>query len=91
MTVPTAFTPNDDGKNDRFRPIFTLFPEKYLMVIYDRYGIVVFQTKNPEVGWDGRINGGEMAIEGVYVYHIQYTSFTGTSAEKTGHLTLFYP
>jgi gliding motility-associated-like protein len=91
IAVPNAFTPNGDGKNDTFKPIFTLLPEKYLMVIYDRYGIIVYETKNPTEGWDGRINGGEMAIEGVYVYHIQYTSYTGTSLEKTGQLTVFYP
>lgn len=91
ITVPNAFTPNQDGRNDTFKPVFTLLPAKYLMVIYDRYGIIVFKTENPEEGWDGRINGGEMAIEGVYVYHIQYTSHNGTSYEKTGQLTLFYP
>jgi gliding motility-associated-like protein len=91
ITVPNAFTPNNDGRNDTFKPVFTLFPEKYLMVIYDRYGIIVFKSKDPALGWDGRINGGEMAIEGVYVYHIQYTSHNGTAAEETGQLTLFYP
>ena len=91
MSVPSAFTPNNDGLNDIFKPVFTLFPEKYRMIIYDRYGISVFRTENPDQGWDGRVNGGEPALEGVYVYHIQYTSFTGTATEKTGHLTLFYP
>lgn len=91
ITVPNAFTPNNDGRNDTFKPVFTLLPEKYLMVIYDRYGIIVFQSEDPSLGWDGRVNGGEMAIEGVYVYHIQYTSYNGTAAKETGQLTLFYP
>ncbi len=91
ITVPNAFTPNGDGKNDTFKPVFTLLPEKYLMLIYDRYGIIVYRSEDPTEGWDGRVNGGEMAIEGVYVYHIQYTSFSGSSSEKTGQLTVFYP
>ncbi|MGC9341645.1 MAG: gliding motility-associated C-terminal domain-containing protein, partial [Bacteroidales bacterium] len=91
VTVPNAFTPNNDGRNDTFKPVFTLLPQKYLMIIYDRYGIIVFKSENPAIGWDGRVNGGELAIEGVYVYHIQYTSHTGTQGEQTGQLTLFYP
>ncbi len=91
MTVPNAFTPNNDGINDYFKPFFTLLPQKYMMVIYDRYGIVVYKSEDPEEGWDGRVNAGGMATEGVYVYHIQYTSHTGKTGIKTGHLTVFYP
>lgn len=91
MSVPNAFTPNNDGVNDIFQPFFTLLPQKYMMVIYDRYGIVVYKTENPEEGWQGKINGGGMATEGVYVYHIQYTTYTGRTVEKTGHITVFYP
>lgn len=91
MSVPNAFTPNSDGVNDIFKPFFTLFPQKFMMVIYDRYGIVVYKSENPEEGWQGKINGGGMATEGVYIYHIQYTTYTGTTVEKTGHLTVFYP
>ncbi|MFW5820343.1 MAG: gliding motility-associated C-terminal domain-containing protein [Bacteroidota bacterium] len=91
ITVPNAFTPNNDGRNDIFKPFFTLLPEDFLMVIYDRYGIVVHKTEDPEEGWNGQVNGGSMATEGVYVYHIQYTTHTGLSIEKTGHLTVFYP
>ncbi len=91
MSVPNAFTPNNDGINDIFKPFFTLLPQKFMMVIYDRHGIVVYKTENPEEGWQGQIHGGGMAMEGVYVYHIQYTGHTGKTVEKTGHVTVFYP
>lgn len=89
--IPNAFTPNNDGLNDTFKPLINFIPEKFLMIIYDRYGIPVFQTENPEEGWDGKIRGKGMAIEGVYIYHVQYTSYGGTSNKKTGKVTVFYP
>ena len=89
--IPNAFTPNNDGLNDTFKPLLNYIPVKYLMIIYDRYGIPVFETENPEKGWDGKIKGKQMAMEGVYIYHIQYTSFGGSSNKKTGKVTVFYP
>ncbi len=89
--IPNAFTPNNDGLNDTFRPLLDFFPENYLFIIYDRYGIPVFKTERPGEGWDGRINGKQMAIAGVYIYHLQYTSFNGTRNRKTGKVTLFLP
>lgn len=91
FTMPNAFTPNDDGKNDLFRPVFSLLPENFEMRIYDRNGIMVFQSKNPMEGWDGRIRNGEKAPGGVYVYHIQYTSYSGSNKTYTGRVTVFYP
>ncbi len=89
--IPDAFTPNSDGKNDHFAPVFDFVPSEFLMVIYNRNGIPVFTTEDPETGWDGSINGNNMAQEGVYIYHIQYKAFTGTRLERTGHVTVFYP
>ncbi len=90
LYMPNAFTPGSDGKNDFFKPEITIIPENYLMIIFDRYGISLFKTTDPFEGWDGTINGKGMAPTGVYLYHVQYTSFNGTTKEKTGTLTLFY-
>jgi gliding motility-associated-like protein len=89
--VPNAFTPNNDGTNDIFAPCFYFIPEEYLMLIYDRYGTVVFTSKNPGLGWNGRINGNNFAPEGVYIYHVQYSSYNGQKNSQTGHVTVFYP
>jgi gliding motility-associated-like protein len=65
----------------------TIFRMKnYLFLIYNRYGIVIFKSESPDKGWDGKINGKNMAPEGVYTYHIQYTSFTG---QKKGYKTWY--
>ncbi|MCB9012919.1 MAG: gliding motility-associated C-terminal domain-containing protein [Bacteroidales bacterium] len=89
--LPTAFTPNADGLNDLFIPRLNFIPENYLMIIYDRFGTSVFSTKDPYTGWDGKINGSSQAPEGVYIYHIQYSSFNGQKVNKTGPVTVFYP
>jgi len=91
ILIPNAFTPNHDGKNDSFRPVLSFFPKNFLMVIYDRNGTIIYRSDNYERGWDGSVNGKSMAPEGIYLYHIQYSSQNGTRVNKTGNLTLFYP
>lgn len=91
LYMPNAFTPNGDQKNDVFMPVIRFAPAKYTMIIYDRSGFPIFQTNNIELGWDGMINGNGLAPQGVYIYHIQYTSFNGSKKSKTGNFTVFYP
>ncbi|RYY00918.1 MAG: T9SS type B sorting domain-containing protein [Gammaproteobacteria bacterium] len=55
--VPTAFSPNNDGKNDRFKPAVFGNLLRYRFTIFNRWGTVVFQATDPQKGWDGKING----------------------------------
>ncbi len=60
--IPSAFTPNDDGLNDVFKPILLGNVLQYRFVIYNRYGQVVFETTDLKAGWDGKVNGtGQIA------------------------------
>ncbi|MFM7645097.1 MAG: gliding motility-associated C-terminal domain-containing protein [Sphingomonadales bacterium] len=69
LFIPNAFTPNGDGKNDRW-VIPYLSPELGAMVnVYDRAGQVVYQSRNNIVAWDGNFKGLPLAT-GVYVYQI---------------------
>jgi gliding motility-associated-like protein len=69
LFVPNAFTPNSDGKNDRWVIPF-LTPELGALVnVYDRAGQVVYQSRNNSVAWDGTHKGVPLA-SGVYVYQI---------------------
>jgi gliding motility-associated-like protein len=55
--VPTAFTPNGDGKNDIFKPLLFGRVKKYQFTIYNRWGQVIYQTSNLQYGWDGKASG----------------------------------
>jgi gliding motility-associated-like protein len=55
--VPNAFTPNNDGKNDYFKPIVNGDIVAYEFTVYNRFGQIIFTTKVPGQGWDGSIHG----------------------------------
>lgn len=53
--VPTAFTPNGDGKNDVFRPLLFGKVKQYTFTIYNRWGQVIFQSSEVGKGWNGKV------------------------------------
>jgi gliding motility-associated-like protein len=55
--IPSAFTPNHDGRNDLFRPLLYGDITTYKFLIYNRWGQVVFESADPAKGWDGSFNG----------------------------------
>ena len=73
--IPNTFTPDGDMFNQSFKPIFTsgFDPSQFSMKIYNRWGELIFETQNSEIGWDGSygLNGNKVQ-EGVYTYHIMY-------------------
>ena len=55
--VPTAFTPNDDGKNDILRPTLMGMKELHYFRIFNRWGQLLYESKSGIQGWNGRIKG----------------------------------
>ena len=55
--VPTAFTPNSDGKNDILRPVLMGIKELRFFRVYNRWGQLLFESRKASIGWDGRLNG----------------------------------
>jgi gliding motility-associated-like protein len=55
ILVPTAFTPNQDGLNDILRPVLFGIKELRYFKIFNRWGQLLFETKNSETGWDGKV------------------------------------
>jgi gliding motility-associated-like protein len=55
--IPTAFTPNNDRKNDVFRALLFGDAEFFELSIFNRYGEVVYQSKDFRKGWDGKYKG----------------------------------
>lgn len=67
--LPNVFTPNNDGKNDLFRPFPYCLVESVDMVIYNRWGQPVFETTDPDILWDGvHMDSGTRVPHGVYYY-----------------------
>ncbi len=81
--VPNSFTPNGDGNNEMFNIVSKMPCDKYILIIYNRWGEEIFKTDDPlNVGWDGYNNGIE-SPEGIYVYLLK-----GTNTQKTGNILL---
>ena len=71
IDVPTAFTPNNDGLNDYFRPHNALKADNYQFKVYNRWGQLIFQSANWREKWDGKING-VLQPTAVYVWMLSY-------------------
>ena len=87
--VPNAFTPNDNGVNEMFLPVFYgLDPVNYDFYIFNRWGELIFDAHHPDIGWDGTYNGVK-SPEGVYVYKIiARDQINGEMREFVGHINL---
>ncbi len=72
IAVPSAFTPNHDGLNDYLYPLNAYKATNLLFTVYNRFGHIVFQTKDWTKKWDGTIAGIPQAT-GTYVWMLNYT------------------
>tara|TARA_R110002050_G_scaffold149463_1_gene276027 strand:- start:61027 stop:63567 length:2541 start_codon:yes stop_codon:yes gene_type:complete len=88
LYIPTAFTPQSgDDLNNTFQ-IFSDGTSKFRIVIYDRWGLEVFESLDIKNSWDGRING-KPAAAGIYSYRIWYNpGYTTDSKVLYGQVTL---
>jgi gliding motility-associated-like protein len=88
ITFPTAFTPNNDGKNDVFKPLIRCPVHYFSLSIYNRWGEVVYASINKDHHWDGTQKGIPAPV-GVYMYMCTITnSLTGKRIFTKGELTL---
>ena len=69
--VPNAFSPNNDGVNDIFKPIITGKVSDYYFAIYNRFGQMVFSSTTTDTGWNGTLKG-KTQNSGVFVWHCRY-------------------
>jgi len=86
LFMPTAFRP--DGVNFRFRPVQTyVITGSFNMQVFNKWGQMIFETKDIFNGWDGIANGSPAPAD-VYIYRVSYQSMLGESYEKRGAFTL---
>ena len=89
IEMPNAFTPNDDGVNDTFRPVY-LGMKEVKLEIYDTWGGLLYvesSTTNTFVGWDGTVDGKPIE-NGNYIYQLTATARNDLEIQKTGPFTL---
>jgi gliding motility-associated-like protein len=65
--VPNVFTPNGDGVNDAFR-LVELTPDFQQIQVFDRFGVLVFESSDPDFQWDGTDRKGRKLPVGTYFY-----------------------
>jgi gliding motility-associated-like protein len=87
--IPNAFTPRAaEGDNDIFKPTCYFVKQgTYSMRVFNRQGGLLFETNNPEEGWDGTFKG-EYCHPNTYVYIIEYVNSDGEKVIKKGAFAL---
>ena len=85
--VPNTFTPNGDGVNDKLYVRSKTLAQLDYFRVFNRWGAVVFETRNVSEGWDGTING-KLADDGVYVYQVSGKCESGYDIATNGNVTL---
>ena len=92
--VPNTFTPDDDNYNQTFQPVFTsgFDPYDYTLLIFNRWGEIVFESHDASVGWDGSYGSNgeiEMVQDGTYTWKIEFkTNKNDERKMVVGHVNI---
>ncbi|MGB0166870.1 MAG: gliding motility-associated C-terminal domain-containing protein, partial [Luteibaculum sp.] len=86
LFVPNAFSPNGDNENDLLK-VRGAFIRDVLFRVYDRWGQLVFETTNQEIGWDGTFKGKALN-PAVYVYYVEGFCVNNERFYMQGNVTL---
>lgn len=85
--MPTAFTPNADGRNDYFHPVDMKQHELVHFMVMNRWGELIFESKTLDQGWDGTYKN-QKAPTGTYYYYMKYVCNEGDVIHKKGSIIL---
>ncbi|MFK7946153.1 MAG: T9SS type B sorting domain-containing protein [Saprospiraceae bacterium] len=84
--MPNAFTPNGDTQNDVYQAYTSCVLNSFELIIFDRWGTVIFRSTDQNQGWDGTYNGKSLS-PGIFIFKVSYNDGTFNHIE-TGDLTL---
>lgn len=87
ITVPTAFTPDNDMVNDLFKPVCSFTPLEYHLVITDRQNNIMFESADHQAQWDGTRNGSPQP-QGVYLWFLKVKTPSKNIISKSGTVTI---
>ena len=85
--VPTAFSPNNDGTNDKLTPIALGMKSVEIFIIYNRWGQQLFKTTTIGEGWNGMFKGMTQNI-GTYVWYAEGMTYENKKIQKKGTVVL---
>jgi gliding motility-associated-like protein len=85
--MPTAFTPNNDGKNDIFKPFTVVIEKINYFKVFNRWGQMIYSTSAINEGWNGKL-GSQDQPSGVYVWMVQGVTKDGKIITKRGTIAL---
>ncbi|MDP4268449.1 MAG: gliding motility-associated C-terminal domain-containing protein, partial [Bacteroidota bacterium] len=86
LVYPNVFTPNSDGHNDYFQIKASGMVEFHLQ-IFDRWGVLVFESNDPDIGWDGKSIASVDCAQGTYFYVLKAHTLN-KSYDHSGFVTL---
>jgi gliding motility-associated-like protein len=82
--VPTGFTPNGDGRNDVFRPIYVGMKTVDFFEVYNRWGALVYSNNKMDgKGWDGNVKGLKQST-GTFIWMVRATDIVNQVHFKKG-------
>jgi len=81
LYVPNSFTPNSDSRNDLFKALYGDNVTEFHMQVFNRYGQLVFESKDKSEGWDGNFKGKRQPYD-TYVWMIQYKAAVNNILQK---------
>ncbi len=87
--VPTAFTPNGDGKNDKVLPVVVGMKAVEYFNIYNRWGQLVYSTPVNGIGWDGTI-GGKVQRTETFIWVVKAIDYNNKAYFRKGTVTLIH-
>ena len=86
--VPNTITPDGDNKNEILYVYGTgITSEDYLFRVFDRWGLLLFETTNPLAGWDGKYKG-KIVVQDTYVWRLQAVIENGEKYNLRGHVNV---
>jgi len=87
--VPNAFSPDGDGINEIFKPVgHNISEDGYNLMVFNRWGVLVFQTTDKHEGWDGTTLSGVPCWADTYVWQVTYVDFEGIIHQERGVVQL---
>ena len=83
ILVPSAFSPNGDGQNDILIPIVLGIQKFGYFIVLNRWGQVVFETREMGKGWDGNYRSNPQPMD-TYSWVVEGVDFLGKTIKKNG-------